>query len=127
MNEPPKNIWKKPLKGFRGFAISLLLVFAAALVAGTLVAVLVPRGSLAEVVDVAFAVTAGYVAAIGLGCGVYQAIRWLCCLRNLARLLFGLACLATLIGLAYAEEDLRGWLAWSHFKHQWQAKGVRFD
>ena len=29
--------------------------------------------------------------------------------------------------LFYAEEDWRGWHAWNHFKHQWEAKGERFD
>jgi len=28
--------------------------------------------------------------------------------------------------LAYAEEDLRGWLTWMWFKHAWEAKGERF-
>jgi tetratricopeptide (TPR) repeat protein len=32
-----------------------------------------------------------------------------------------------LIALFYAEEDLRGWLAWNHFKHEWEAKGEHFD
>jgi len=46
---------------------------------------------------------------------------------NTKRFLFGLACLATLIALFYAEEDWRGWHAWNKFKHQWEAKGERFD
>jgi type II secretory pathway pseudopilin PulG len=39
----------------------------------------------------------------------------------------GLACLAVLIALFYAEEDRRGWHAWQKFKHKWEAKGERFD
>jgi tetratricopeptide (TPR) repeat protein len=39
----------------------------------------------------------------------------------------GLAFLAGLTALFYAEEDCRGWYAWHHFKHQWEAKGERFD
>jgi hypothetical protein len=46
---------------------------------------------------------------------------------NPKRFLFALACLATLIALFYAEEDWRGWHAWNKFKHQWEAKGERFD
>jgi hypothetical protein len=46
---------------------------------------------------------------------------------NTKRFFFGLACLATLIALFYAEEDWRGWHAWNKFKHQWEAKGERFD
>jgi len=39
----------------------------------------------------------------------------------------GLACLAVLIAVFYAEEDWRGWYAWHRFKHQWETKGERFD
>ena len=45
----------------------------------------------------------------------------------LQRRFFALACLVTLIGLFYAEEDWRGWHAWQKFKHEWEAKGERFD
>ena len=47
--------------------------------------------------------------------------------RNFKRLLLGLACLAGLIVLFYAEEDIRGRLAWGQFKAQWEAKGEKFD
>jgi hypothetical protein len=43
------------------------------------------------------------------------------------KVLFALACLATLIALFYAEEDWRGWHAWNNFKHEWEAKGEKFD
>jgi hypothetical protein len=43
------------------------------------------------------------------------------------KVLFALACFATLIALFYAEEDWRGWHAWNKFKHEWEAKGERFD
>ena len=39
----------------------------------------------------------------------------------------GLAGLGMLVALFYAEEDLRGWHAWNKFKHQWEAKGEKFD
>jgi hypothetical protein len=41
--------------------------------------------------------------------------------------LIGLGGLVLLVVLFYAEEDLRGWHAWNKFKHQWEAKGVKFD
>ena len=41
--------------------------------------------------------------------------------------LIGLGGLFLLVVLFYAEEDLRGWHAWNKFKHQWEAKGVKFD
>ena len=43
------------------------------------------------------------------------------------RILFAFACVAALIVLFYAEEDWRGWHAWNQFKHQWEAKGEKFD
>ena len=54
-------------------------------------------------------------------------IRWMFCGATSSQFLFGLACLATLIALAYAEEDWRGWHAWNQFKHEWEAKGEKFD
>ena len=39
----------------------------------------------------------------------------------------GLAGLFVLVALFYAEEDLRGWHAWNKFKHQWEARGEKFD
>jgi hypothetical protein len=42
-------------------------------------------------------------------------------------LLIGLAALVVLVVLFYAEEDLRGWHAWNKFKHQWEARGEKFD
>ena len=47
--------------------------------------------------------------------------------HNPQRLLFKLACLATLIALFYAEENWRGWHAWRKFKQEWEAKGEHFD
>ncbi len=72
-----------------------------------------------------FLAASGVIAAIFLG--IWRFIRWLCCRRNLQRFLFALACFATLIALFYAEEDWRGWHAWNQFKHQWEAKGEKFD
>ena len=43
------------------------------------------------------------------------------------KILFVLACFITLIALFYAEEDWRGWHAWNNFKHEWEAKGEKFD
>ena len=42
-------------------------------------------------------------------------------------MVIGLAALGMLVVLFYAEEDLRGWHAWNKFKHQWEAKGEKFD
>jgi hypothetical protein len=39
----------------------------------------------------------------------------------------GLAGLGILVALFYAEEDVRGWHAWNKFKHEWEARGEKFD
>ncbi|MBI3851079.1 MAG: hypothetical protein HY298_12500 [Verrucomicrobia bacterium] len=43
------------------------------------------------------------------------------------RILFGVACLITLIALFYAEENWRGKHAWDKYKREWEAKGEKFD
>lgn len=53
--------------------------------------------------------------------------RWVLQPRHFKKFLFGCACVATLIALFYAEEDWRGWHAWHQFKHEWEAKGDKFD
>jgi hypothetical protein len=47
--------------------------------------------------------------------------------RILRRLLIGVAIFATLIAILYAEEDWRGKRAWENYKHEWEAKGEKFD
>ena len=47
--------------------------------------------------------------------------------RILRRILIGLAMLATLVAVLYAEEDWRGKRAWENYKHEWEAKGEKFD
>ncbi|HTV75728.1 MAG TPA: hypothetical protein VMD57_01930, partial [Candidatus Baltobacteraceae bacterium] len=45
----------------------------------------------------------------------------------LRRLLFIFLGLAVLIAIFYAEEDLRGWLAWKNCKHELAARGEVLD
>ena len=47
--------------------------------------------------------------------------------RILRRSLIGLAILATLIAIFYAEEDWRGKRAWENYQREWEAKGEKFD
>jgi hypothetical protein len=47
--------------------------------------------------------------------------------RWLRRILITLAILATLVAILYAEEDWRGKRAWENYKHEWEAKGEKFD
>jgi hypothetical protein len=58
--------------------------------------------------------------------GVWVVGRWLSRWHNLRWVLVGAGCLIGLVGLFYAEEDLRGWLKWTRFRRAWEAKGERF-
>ncbi len=125
MNEEPKSIWKKSWGGLR-WLVAWMILFGAtfAIVFGiTIVGMHGWRdwfgtGALSGIVG---AVVATVFA------GLWAFIRWLCCWKNFRRFLFVCACLATLIALGYAEEDWRGWHDWTKFKHQWEAKGEKFD
>ena len=121
MDEKPKNIWKKSWKGWSGFFLFNLII------GGALFLIVLSIGLLAGTKDFAFpfAVVFGLIGF--LIASFVSFIRWLCCWRNFKRFLFGLACFVTLIALFYAEEDWRGWHAWNKFKHEWEAKGEKFD
>ena len=67
------------------------------------------------------------VVATGLGVLALLFGRWLCRWRNLRRVLFILACLVTLIALAYAEENWRGRRAWQRHRQECEAKGEKFS
>ena len=54
---------------------------------------------------------------------IWQFYRWL----NFRRVIYLFLGFCALVLLAYAEEDLRGWWAWQRFKHEWEARGERFD
>ena len=85
------------------------------------------HSSLGNFVGYTLVVMFWFIVAVAVAFIFYGIVRWLCCWLNFKRFLFGLACFATLIALFYAEEDWRGWHAWQNFKHQWEAKGERFD
>ncbi len=59
--------------------------------------------------------------------GLWWFLHWIWNWRNFKRFLFGIACLATLIALFYAEEDWRGKHDWEKYKQAEAAKGVNFD
>ncbi len=130
MNEEPKSIWKKSWTGWRALPILISLLVSAGFLAAL-------AGSLfhfvnGKIFDLSFFVywlifTIGVIVTFLLVVGLFRFVRWLCCWQNIRRFLFGLACFATLIALFYAEEDWRGWHAWNQFKHQWEAKGEKFD
>src|ERR1035437_6402194 len=120
MDEKPKSIWKKSWTG-RGWLGAWLAVTLATFFVVLIVTLFIPGG----VPDFGLAFVAGVFGAVTVG--LWAFIRCFFCWRNFKRLLFATACLATLIALFYAEEDWRGWHAWNHFKHEWEAKGEHFD
>jgi hypothetical protein len=126
MDEKPKNIWKKSLRGTRFFLIWLVLLVCIVLIffiVGLAINNPPPLKNYADVLILLFFAGVGALVVLCL----WAFIRWLFCWRNFKRFLFGCACLATLIALFYAEEDWRGKHDWEKFKHQWGAKGEKFD
>ncbi|MBW8864047.1 MAG: hypothetical protein JF609_03810 [Verrucomicrobia bacterium] len=104
MSEEPKSFWKKPWHG----PMAWLLAWAGLMVATAVIFWLVlsilgntrPYES-----DPLFVATEVVITGLFL---LVALVRWLCCWRNVKRLLFGLACGATLLALFFAEENWRG-------------------
>jgi hypothetical protein len=121
-NEPQESTWRRPLKGWRWLAAWAVVIVSLAAVTRIVLGLTPgnPHGGPSPwwlFIGIALAV------AIVIGLLVGCLSSW----RNFKRLLLGLVCLAGLIALFYAEEDIRGRLAWGHFKAQWEAKGEKFD
>ena len=135
MDEKPKSIWKKSWTGPRAFLFWLLFVSAAAFLTALLIAVFTSvrttlfdkHSGLENLVGYTLVVMFGFVVAVAVVFILFGVVRWLLCLRNVKRALFGLACFATLIALFYAEENWRGKRAWANYQHEWEAKGEKFD
>ncbi|MGO9202920.1 MAG: hypothetical protein ACLQM8_20560 [Limisphaerales bacterium] len=123
-NDGKTNTWKGPLKGWRWLAAWAVL--AACL---TALAWMV----LALTTDKFYGASTGLFCLLSMGISLAAIIllgllvRCLSSWRNFKRLVLGLICLAGLIALFYAEEDIRGRLAWGEFKAQWEAKGEKFN
>jgi hypothetical protein len=123
-NEPQGSTWRRPLKGWRWLAgWAVVIVCLAALT----------RIVLGLTIDKSSGGPAAWPWWLFMGIALMVALligllaHCLCSWRRFKRLLLGLACLAGLTVLFYAEEDIRGRLAWGQFKAQWEAKGEKFD
>src|SRR5260370_13575022 len=122
--QPKPNTWKHPLKGWRWLAgWAVLIACLAALTQLVLGFTANKSYSSASTALWSLSIGIALAAAILMGLLVGCLSSW----GNFKQLLLGLACLAGLIGVFYAEEDIRGRLAWGQFKAQWQAKGEEFD
>jgi len=122
-DEKPKSIWKKSWNLPGSFLGWLVLATGLAFVVSLLAVIILDQWQWrADWGIVIVGTVGGAIVALLL-----LFIRWLCCWRNFRRFLLGFACFAVLIALFYAEEDWRGWHAWQKFKHEWEAKGEKFD
>jgi hypothetical protein len=125
MSEEPKSIWKKSWKGRRGLLLWMVSLSVVVFLLEMIVFYLLPgRKEVREMVGIAIidALSVGVLTVL-----IIAFVRSLLCWRNFKRFLFGLACFITLVALFYAEEDWRGKHEWENFKHEWEAKGERFD
>ncbi|MDR3457344.1 MAG: hypothetical protein P4N60_07855 [Verrucomicrobiae bacterium] len=124
MEEKPKSIWRKPIR-----VPQLLLAWLGLMVVTTLifiVVLMVTHASLAKFPQDLGLLIAGAAGGTVLLAG-WLWFRWLCRPRNLKRFLFVVVCGATVSALFYAEENWRSKRAWENYKHEWEAKGERFD
>jgi hypothetical protein len=117
MDEKPKSIWKRPMNSLLACFLLSALTFIGVLSIGLIVAEKPAAVGLAGVL-------AGVAFFFGLAILFF---RWLFNPRNFKKAVFSLVCFATLVALFYAEEDWRGWHAWNQFKHEWEAKGEKFN
>ncbi len=128
MNEEPKGLGNRSSKG-TGYFRSWLYMVAAAFAVLLIATRFLPVGpwGFEDWLLASLLMLGASLATATVLLGVWLLGRWLCRGRNLKRVGYACACLISLILLFYAEEDLRGWLAWSHFKHKWETKGEHFD
>src|ERR1017187_6903409 len=128
MDDKPKSIWKKSWTGLRAVLIWTSVIATAIFLAVFLVALLLysERPLAATFVLAALIGLICAICCLVVVCLVWPMLRWLFC-KHWRRTLFASSCFATLIALFYAEEDWRGWHVWNQFKHEWEAKGERFD
>lgn len=129
MSDEPKSIWRKPWRGPIAWAVGwLVLMVATAIIFGVIMAMFKLRGSHSNeevwLVVMLETVITLLMLTVVLVCWL---IRWLSHWRNVKRLLFCVACVATLAGLFYAEEDWRGRRAWRNYVNEWSARGEFFE
>jgi hypothetical protein len=122
MNEKPKSIWKKSRRGMRSYLLAWLAVLAIAPV----IFAIFTLATQTPFTHAEFGLLLFFEVFVSILFLVGVFMQWLISM-GWRRILFALACFATLIALAYAEEDWRGWHAWNQFKHQWEAKGEKLD
>ena len=125
MDEKPKSIWRRSWTGWGAALLWFVLLFVATSVVVYAIALMsAKRNTDAQLLE--FALTGGAILAAA-GAGLIGFVHWIFCWRNVKRGLFGLACLATLVALFYAEEDWRGKRAWNEYVRACEAAGASMD
>ncbi|HWD94026.1 MAG TPA: hypothetical protein VG938_16970 [Verrucomicrobiae bacterium] len=126
MNESPQSTgghWKKTWAGSRGVFLWSALVGIATFFLVFIYGSSFGRNGLSWVsISLAIAVFVAVSATL-----MVWFIRWLRHWRNFKRFLFAAACLVTLIALAYAGVNWRSKHNLEKYKHEWEAKGEKFD
>ncbi len=125
MNENTSNIWRRHWKG-----PAKLVAWFGLLVAGCFVVIVAVGLLTIDNLELGSFLLAALIVSVLLGVlliGGSVFIRWIACWRNFRRVLFVVACLVTVIALAYAEEDWRGKHAWRKHQRQGEAKGEKFN
>lgn len=127
MDEKPKSIWKKSFAGRTALVIWLAVAMFTVMLGSFFIALANFSRPISDTLLEVGIFAGGFLAiCLILIYILWPLLRWLFG-THWRRSLFALACLITLIALAYAEEDWRGKRAWEKFKHEWEAKGERFD
>ncbi len=123
MNERKATIWSRPWHGPGKLLAGFGLLVAGSFVILSLIAIaVIPNPETGPLLLSALAVS------ILLGAFVIGGFLFFSspsCWRNLRRLIFAVACLVTLIALAYAEEDFRGKRAWRQYRRAVEAQGQK--
>lgn len=135
MNAHPQNFWRKSKLGWRGlifrFARLTGVLFVGSLctvVVGFCAGVVENKETMAVLALFSLPLSIGIALVIMVGVALARwLVRWLCCWRHIRWVLIGLACLLTLIALAYTVENWRGKRAWTKFKREMEARGEHFD
>jgi hypothetical protein len=125
MNEPSPTVPQPSTRAPLRLSLWFALLFGAAFLILCAVGLMTQRNTSSSKWILIAALAAVVLAVLGSAAVLF--FRWVFCWRNFRRLMFGLACFLTLIALAWSEENWRGRRAWLRHRHEWEAKGQKFD
>lgn len=120
MSEPPQGFWKKGIRGTVAWFV--ILGFGSFFLLFAFGGMVFDSSALSD--RLLFAAVGAIILAL-LGTAAVAFFRWVRYWRNLRVVLFGMVCVATLIALAYAEENWRGKHAWERHVRALEARGEK--